>query len=86
MTRSSKKEPDEVVDDLNPTEDGEASEEAHCSSDEAQLSFNCHLHTDSVMIIVYIFSHLHIPFDLIVGRSIKVDVYSLQKSMFYCSI
>ena len=27
------KEPEEVVDDLNPTEDGEASEETHCASD-----------------------------------------------------
>ena len=29
------KEPEKVVDDLNPTEDGEASEEAHCASNQA---------------------------------------------------
>ena len=37
------KEPDGVVDDLDPTEDGEASEEAHRSPDEAKLGFHCHL-------------------------------------------
>ena len=37
------KEPEEVVDNLNPTEDGEASEETHCSSDEAKLGFQGHL-------------------------------------------
>ena len=35
--------PEEVVDDLNPTEDGEASEKAHCASYQAQLGFHCHL-------------------------------------------
>ena len=37
------KQPDEVVDDLDPTEDGEASEKAHCASYQAQLSLHCHL-------------------------------------------
>ena len=32
-----------VEDDLDPTEDGEASEETHCSSDEAKLGFQGHL-------------------------------------------
>ena len=34
---------DGVVDYLNPTEDGEASEETHRSSDEAKLGFQGHL-------------------------------------------
>ena len=40
----SKGEPEKIVDDLDPTEDGEASEEAHCASNEAQLGLGCHLH------------------------------------------
>ena len=32
-----------VVDDLDPAEDGEASEETHRSSDEAKLGFQGHL-------------------------------------------
>ena len=37
-------EPDHEVDDLDPAEEGEASEEAHRASDEAQLGLGCHLH------------------------------------------
>ena len=37
-------EPGHIVDDLDPAEEGEASEEAHCASNEAQLGFGCHLH------------------------------------------
>ena len=36
-------EPDQVVDDLDPTEEGEASEEAHSASNEPQLGLRCHL-------------------------------------------
>ena len=36
-------EPDHVVDDLHPAEEGEASEEAHCASNEAQLGLGCYL-------------------------------------------
>ena len=36
-------EPDKVVDDLHPTEDGEASEKAHGASYQAQLSLSGHL-------------------------------------------
>ena len=36
--------PEEVVDDLDPAEDGEASEKAHCASNQAQLGFHCHLY------------------------------------------
>ena len=35
--------PDDIVDDLNSAEDGEASEESHCSSNETQLSLQSHL-------------------------------------------
>ena len=37
-------EPDHEVDDLDPAEEGEASEEAHRASNEAQLGLGCHLH------------------------------------------
>ena len=40
---SKPKKPDEVVDDFDPTEDGEASEKAHCASYQTQLGFHCHL-------------------------------------------
>ena len=36
-------EPEKVVDDLDPTEDGEASEEAHCTPYQAQLGLHRHL-------------------------------------------
>ena len=36
-------EPDHVVDDLDPAEEGEASEEAHRASNEAQLGLGGHL-------------------------------------------
>ena len=35
--------PDQKVDDLNPTEDGEASEETHCASNKTKLGLSCHL-------------------------------------------
>ena len=35
--------PEEVVDDLDPTEDGEASEEAHCAPYQTQLGLSCYL-------------------------------------------
>ena len=35
--------PEKVVDDFDPTEDGEASEKAHCASYKAQLGLHCHL-------------------------------------------
>ena len=36
-------ESDGIVDDLDPTEDGEASEETHCPSNQTQLGLSCHL-------------------------------------------
>jgi len=36
-------EPEKVVDDLNPTEDGEASEKAHRTPNQAQLGLHRHL-------------------------------------------
>ena len=35
--------PQKVVDDLNPTENGEAGEETHRASDQAKLGLRCHL-------------------------------------------
>ena len=35
--------PEQIVDDLNPAEDGEASEETHCAPHQTQLGFHCHL-------------------------------------------
>ena len=37
------KEPSEEEDNLDPTEDGEACEQAHSSSHQTQLGFNIHL-------------------------------------------
>ena len=53
------KEPDGVVDDLDPTEDGEASEETHRSPDEAKLGLQ---------------GHLLVLFNLVIGRGVKVDL------------
>ena len=50
-----KKTPEKVVDDFNPTKDGEASEKAHCASNKAQLGFHCHLQTITNIIIVISF-------------------------------
>ena len=35
--------PDQKVDDLNPAEDGEASEETHCPPNQPQGCLSCHL-------------------------------------------
>ena len=43
-------EPDHVVEDLDPAEEGEASEEAHCASNEAQLGLGGHLYACFVWI------------------------------------
>ena len=53
------KEPEDVVDDLDPTEDGEASEETHRSSDEAKLGFQ---------------GHLLVLFHFVVGGGVKEDL------------
>ena len=42
-SRGKSKAPDKVIDDLDPTEDGEASEKAHCASYKAQLGLHCNL-------------------------------------------
>ena len=47
------------VDNLNPTEDGEAGEEPHGAADETNLGGQ---------------SHLHIPFNLVIGGRVKVDL------------
>ena len=52
-----------VVDNLDPTEDGEAGEESHGATDEAELGLQGHLH-----ILLYL---------VICGR-VKVDLYQLQ--------
>ena len=36
-------EPQDIVDNLNPTENWEASEEAHGASNQAKLGLSCHL-------------------------------------------
>ena len=54
---------DSKVDDLNPTEDGEAGEEAHGAADEAKLGLQGHLH-----ILLY----------LVIGGRVEVDLDQLQ--------
>ena len=51
---------DGKVDDLNPTEDGKASEESHGAADEAELGLQ---------------SHLHILLYLVIGGCVKVNLY-----------
>ena len=48
-----------VVDNLNPTEDGEAGEEPHGATDEAELGLQ---------------GHLHIPLNLIIGGGVEVNL------------
>ena len=62
---------DGVVDDLDPTEDGEAGEESHGAADEAELGLQ---------------GHLHIPLYLVIGRSVEVDLDQLQGSKGYGGI
>ena len=40
---SQKLTPKQIVDNLNPAENGEAGEETHCASDQSKLSLRCHL-------------------------------------------
>ena len=54
---------DGKVDDLDPTEDGEAGEEPHGAADEAELGFQC---------------HLHVSLYLVIGGRVEVDLYQLQ--------
>ena len=42
--------PKQVVDDLNPTENGEAGEETHCASNQAKRRLCCHLQIKIVKI------------------------------------
>ena len=50
--KANKETPDEVEDDFNPTEDGEASEKAHCASYKTQLCFHRHLQMIFIIIMV----------------------------------
>ena len=72
-----KETPDEVVDYLDPTKDGEASEKAHCASYQTQLGFHCHLKIFTKLLK----NHLLIPLNLIVGCRVKVDVYRFKRCM-----
>ena len=45
-------EPDEIVENLDPTEDGESGEEAHRSTDQAQSCLRCHLY---IFVFVYLY-------------------------------
>ena len=51
-SRGKSKAPDKVIDDLDPTEDGEASEKAHCASYKTQLCFHRHLQMIFIIIMV----------------------------------
>ena len=54
---------DSKVDNLDPTEDGEACEKPHGATDEAELGLQGHLH-----ILLY----------LVIGGRVKVDLDQLQ--------
>ena len=61
------KEPDGVVDDLDPTEDGEPSEETHRSPNKAKLGLK---------------SHLLVLFHLVIGRGVKEDLNEVNSIVF----
>ena len=62
------KELDGVVDDLDPTEDGEASEETHHSSNEAELGFQ---------------GHLLVLFHLVVGWYVEEDLNKVDLCLIW---
>ena len=43
------KKPEEIVDDFDPTQNGEACQKAHCASYKAQLGLHCHLEIISLV-------------------------------------
>ena len=49
MIKEIKRKPENKVDNLNPTKDGEAGKKAHGASYQTQLGFHCHL---QVVVIV----------------------------------
>ena len=55
------------VKNLNPTEDGEAGEEPHCTTNEANLVFQ---------------RHHHIPLNLVKYGGVKIDLNQLDWSIF----
>ena len=55
------------VDDLDPTKDGEASEEPHGSTNQSKLGFKC---------------HLHIPLYLVKGWCVQVNLDHLHWSIY----
>ena len=59
MIWKQKTKPEKIVDDLDPAEDGEASEETHRSPNETKLGLQ---------------GHLLVLFNLVVGGSVKVDL------------
>ena len=73
---------EDVVDDLNPAEDGEAGEKTHRASNQAKGCLHRHLH----IMVAAIFhkscirNYLHILFYLIKGCCVKVDLDHLQRS------
>ena len=52
ILKQTKETPDKVVDDFDPTEDGEASEKAHCASYQAQLGLHCNLRIEISIVAV----------------------------------
>ena len=63
MIRSYCKRPDEKEDDLNPTDDGEASEESHGASNETQLGLRL---------------DLLVSLNVVKGGRVKEDMHRLQ--------
>ena len=55
--------PDEKEDDLNPTDDGEASEESHGASNETQLGLRL---------------DLLVSLDVVKGGRVKVDLHQVK--------
>ena len=64
--------PEEVVDDLDPAEDGEASEETHCASNQAKSCLHRHLYIIVLVFFNNIHNYLDIFFYLVKGCRVKV--------------
>ena len=63
ISRKKRPWPEEKEDNLNPTDDGEASEESHGASNETQLGLRL---------------DLLVSLDVVKGGRVKVDLYQLQ--------
>ena len=74
-------EPQDIVDNLNPTENWEASEEAHGASNQAKLGLSCHLgewtkeYVRFFLVSLYLCAYQFVPRKYIRNRSITISFH-----------